>query len=63
MQRYVRVSGVVFALIAVVQLTRALMGWPVQVATVTVPAWVSGLACVFAGSFALWARRVTRGAA
>jgi hypothetical protein len=62
MQRYAKVSGVLFALIALVQLTRALMGWPVQVATVTVPVWVSGLACVIAGGFALWAWRVTRGA-
>jgi hypothetical protein len=63
MQRYVRVSGVFFALLAGVQLTRALLGWPVQVAEVTVPVWVSGLACMIVGSFAVWAWRVTHGVA
>jgi hypothetical protein len=58
MQLYVRVSGVFFALLAAVQLTRALLGWPVQVAEVTIPVWVSGLACLIVGSFAVWAWRV-----
>jgi hypothetical protein len=63
MLRYVRVSGAFFALLAAVQLTRALLGWPVQVAQVTIPVWVSGLACLIVGSFAVWAWRVAHGAA
>ena len=63
MRRYVRFSGVFFALLAAVQLTRALLGWRIQVADVTVPVWVSGLACLLVGSFAVWAWRVAHGAA
>ena len=63
MQRYVRVSGVFFALLAAVQLTRTLFGWPVQVAEVAIPVWISGLACLIVGSFAVWAWRVAHGAA
>ena len=32
MRRYVQISGIFFALLALVQLTRTLSGWPVQVA-------------------------------
>jgi hypothetical protein len=39
MNRYARFSGVFFSLLALVQLTRAVLGWPVQVAGVTVPVW------------------------
>ena len=58
MRRYVQVSGVFFGLLALVQLTRALSGWPVQVATVAVPIWASGIAFVITASFAAWALRL-----
>ena len=61
MRRYVQVSGVFFSVLAAVQLTRAMMGWPVRVADITVPVWASGLACAIAITFALWAWRVSRG--
>jgi hypothetical protein len=60
MRLYVQVSAVFFSLLAAVQLTRALMRWPVIVADITIPVWVSGLAFLIAGSFALWAWRVAR---
>ena len=63
MRRYVLVSGAFFCLLAAIQLTRVVMGWPVGVAEVTVPVWVSGLACVIASTFALWAFRTAKGAA
>jgi hypothetical protein len=63
MGRYERVSGTFFLLLAVLQLTRVVRGWPVQVAGVTVPVWASVVACLIAGSFALWAFRVSRGVA
>ena len=45
MRRYEQVSGVFFVLVAVVQLVRLLMRWPVQVASVSVPLWASGTRC------------------
>ncbi len=60
MRRYEVVSGVFFSLLALVQLTRVVLGWPVQVAAVIVPIWASVLACLVAGSFGVWAFRSSR---
>jgi hypothetical protein len=57
MHRYERVSGLFFGLLAIVQLVRLLFRWPVQVASVSVPLWVSALAVVITGALALWAFR------
>ena len=62
MRRYALVSGVFFSVLAIVQLTRVLMGWSVQVATVTVPVWASVVACLVAASFAIWGFRASKGA-
>jgi len=62
MRRYERVSGVFFLLLAILQLTRVIRGWPVQVAGATVPVWASVIACLITGSFAVWAYRASRGA-
>jgi hypothetical protein len=63
MRRYVQISGAFFSLLAVVQLTRTILRWPVQVADVTIPVWVSALAFVIASTFAIWAFRIAKGAA
>jgi hypothetical protein len=63
MNRYARFSGVFFSLLALVQLTRVVLRWPVQVADVTVPVWASALAFVIAATFAVWAFRTARDAA
>ena len=63
MRRYEQVSGTFFSLLAIVQLTRAVAGWPVHVATVAVPAWASVIAFVITGSFATWAFRASKIAA
>jgi hypothetical protein len=63
MRRYEQVSGAFFSLLAIVQLTRAVAGWPVQVATITVPVWASVVAFLITGSFAIWAFRTSRGTA
>jgi hypothetical protein len=63
MRRYEQVSGALFVLIAFAQLTRAVLGWPVQVASVTVPVWASAIAFLVTGSLAIWAFRAGRGAA
>jgi len=63
MRRYELVSGAFFSLLAILQLTRVVLGWPVRVAAVTVPNWASVLACLVAGSFAVWGFRASRSAA
>jgi hypothetical protein len=57
MRRYIQTSGAFFGLLALVQLTRALSGWPVQVATVAVPIWASAVAFIITASLAAWAFR------
>ena len=57
MHRYHLVSGIVFSILALVQLTRTLLGWPVQVDGVNVPVWPSGVAFLIMGSLAVWAFR------
>ena len=57
MRRYELVSGIGFSIIALAQLTRTLLGWPVQVDLFTVPIWVSGVAFLITGSLAAWAFR------
>jgi hypothetical protein len=57
MRRYELVSGIIFTTMAVVQLLRTVLGWPVQVDLFTVPVWVSGIAFLITGSMAIWAFR------
>jgi len=57
MRRYELVSGTAFALVSLAQLTRVLMGWPVQIDLFTVPIWFSGVAFLGTGGLALWAFR------
>ena len=49
-QRYALIVAIVFAAIAVLQLARALLGWPVAVTTRTlmIPVWLSWVACAAA---------------
>ena len=63
MRRSEQVSGTFFLLLAILQLTRVIRGWAVQVAGVTVPVWASIVACLITGSFAAWAYRASRAAA
>jgi hypothetical protein len=63
MRRYEQVSGTFFCALAIVQLARVVAGWPVQVATVTVPIWASVVAFLVTASLAAWAFRSSRTAA
>jgi len=63
MRRYEQVSGAFFCLVAAAQLTRVLLGWPVQVADVAVPVWASVLAFLVTAAFAIWAFRAAKRAA
>ena len=57
MRSYELVSGIIFTMMAVVQLIRTLLGWPVQVDLFTVPVWASGIAFLITGTMAVWAFR------
>jgi hypothetical protein len=57
MRRYDLVSGTVFAIVSLAQLTRIALGWPVQIDLFTVPIWFSGIAFLGTGGLALWAFR------
>jgi hypothetical protein len=63
MRRYAHVSGAFFGLLAALQLVRAVLGWPVQVASASIPVWVSALAFVIASALATWAFRTAGRAA
>ena len=61
MRRYEQVSGTIFAIVSLVQLTRIVLGWPVQIDLFTVPVWISGVAFLGTAGLAYWAFRVARG--
>lgn len=56
MKPFTVIAIVVFSLIAIVQLTRLVLGWEVSVNGVSIPAWASAIAFVVAGGLAamLW---------
>jgi hypothetical protein len=47
---YGRLAAALFALIAVLQLLRALLGWPVSVNGVAIPVWASWVAFAVSGA-------------
>jgi hypothetical protein len=51
-ENYSRLAGAIFALVAALQLIRALAGWPVTVRDTAVPLWASWIAFVIAGGLA-----------
>jgi len=57
MRRYELVSGIIFSIVAVAQLLRTVLGWPVQIDLFTVPVWLSGIAFLITGGMAIWAFR------
>lgn len=62
MRRYELVSGLFLTLLALVQLVRFVRGWPVIVAGVDIPVWISAIAFLIVGSLAVWGLRSARSA-
>jgi hypothetical protein len=60
MRRYELVSGIIFAIVSLVQLTRTVLAWPVQIDNFTVPIWFSGVAFLITAGLSAWAFRVAR---
>jgi hypothetical protein len=52
-------ASAVFALVALLQLLRVLLGWVVTVNGITIPIWASVVICLIAGTLAiaLWRER------
>jgi len=51
-ENYSRLAGLIFAIVAVLQLARALSSWPLNVGTISIPLWASWVACVVAAVLA-----------
>lgn len=60
MKPFTVIAIVVFSLIAILQLTRFILGWEVSVNGVIIPVWASGIAFVIAGGLAVMLWRETR---
>ena len=51
-RNYARLAAVIFAVIAVLQLLRAIFAWEVTLNGVAIPIFVSGIACFIAAAMA-----------
>ena len=60
MKPFTTVAVVVFAIIALLQLLRALLGWEVSVNGAAIPLWASVVACVVAATLAFMLYRESR---
>ena len=54
------IAAVVFALVALVQLLRLVLGWPIVVNGVNIPLWASAIACSVAAVLAVMVWREAR---
>ncbi|MGO9786312.1 MAG: hypothetical protein ACLPL5_05830 [Stellaceae bacterium] len=55
MNAFVILSGIVFAVVAVVHAARLFYGWPVRIGSASIPGWVSWLGVAGSGALAVWA--------
>jgi hypothetical protein len=60
MKPFAVISIIVFSLIAILQLTRLLLGWEVSVNGVTIPVWVSAIAFIVSAGLAVMLWRESR---
>ena len=58
MRGYLRISGVIFGVIALLHAVRLLLDWPAQVAGWAVPLWISWVAILATGTLSFWAFRL-----
>ena len=60
MKPFTAISIVVFSLVAILQLTRLVLGWEVSINGVAIPVWVSGIAFIVSGGLAVMLWRESR---
>jgi hypothetical protein len=53
MKRFSTIAAVVFALVALAQLLRLVLGWSIVINGISVPLWASAIACLVAGGLAV----------
>jgi hypothetical protein len=61
MKPFTYVASLIFGLVAVVQLARVALGWPVLINGISIPLWASAVLAVIAGGMALMVYRENRG--
>ncbi|MEI7804318.1 MAG: hypothetical protein WCI56_03215 [Hyphomicrobiales bacterium] len=59
-KNYSTVAATVFALMALVQFARAMMGWPIIFYGIDIPLWPNWVACVILGSLSVLGFRASR---
>jgi hypothetical protein len=57
---YRLISGIIFGVVAIIQIIRAISEWPVQIGPYAVPVWFSWVAFVVAGALCVTAFRSQR---
>ena len=60
MKPFSLIASVVFGLVALAQLLRLVLGWPVSVNGFDIPLWASGIGCLFAAGLAVMVWREAR---
>ena len=60
MKPFTQIAVAMLSLIALLQLTRVLLGWEVTVNGISIPIWVSGVAVIIAGGLAVMLWRESR---
>jgi hypothetical protein len=60
MKRFSAIAAVVFALVALAQLLRLVLGWSIVVNGISIPLWASAIACLVAGGLAVMVWREAR---
>ena len=60
MRYYLRISGILFGVIALGHLLRLLFRWPAEVANWVVPFWFSLFGLVLPAALSIWAFRLAR---
>jgi hypothetical protein len=58
MRRYLLLSGLLFGILSLIQLTRTLLGVPIVVYGIDIPRWPSALAFLITGILSVWAFRL-----
>lgn len=61
MQTYLRITALVFGVVAGVHALRLVTHWPVVIAGWTAPLWVSVAGVIVAGALCTWAIRLLAG--
>ena len=60
MKPFSAIAAVVFALVALAQLLRLVLGWSVVVNGISIPLWASAIACLVAAALAVMMWREAR---